>query len=175
MTFLTGSFRRSLDEKLRFAMPKQLREALRSNERTPTLYIAPGTDQSLALYTEEAFSQLGQQLGSGSPTAQNVRAFSRMFYAQAQCVEMDRQGRVRIPVELAEMAAITKEIMLLGVRDHVEIWDRQRWESYLDELKPSYDRIAETAFLTQPGSPVITGPNVSATESGVDVRPTQPR
>ena len=168
---LTGTFRRSLDEKLRFAMPKGFRDVL-GLEVPPTLYIAPGTDQSLALYTEVAFSQLANQLGSNSPTAQNVRAFSRMFYAQAQRVEMDRQGRVRIPVDLAELAAITKEIALIGVRDHMEIWDRKLWDEYLLGLRPSYDQIAEDAFLS-PKEPVNNAGDKLTADA--DVRPTQPR
>jgi MraZ protein len=142
---LTGTFLRSLDEKLRFSIPKPLREAL-GRPNHSVLYLAPGTDGSLALYAEQVFAQLADQLGRGSPTAQDVRAFSRMFYAQAQRVETDRQGRVRVPQQLAELASLGGEIVLLGVRDHLEIWDRCRWEEYLATKQPSYDQIAESAF-----------------------------
>ena len=145
---LTGSFHRSLDEKLRFMLPKSLRDPLTDDDHL-VVYIAPGTDGSLVVYTEHAFRELGEQLGHGPPTAQDVRAFSRLFYAQAQRVEMDRQGRVRIPADLVTLAKLGKEVVLLGVRDHVEVWDRERWESYLSERQPYYDQIAENAF----GSP----------------------
>ncbi len=90
--------------------------------------------------------QLGEQLGAGSPTARDTRAFGRLFYAQAQRVELDRQGRLRIPADLANLALSNKEIVLIGVRDHLEIWDRTRWEKYLAEKQPYYDEIAERAF-----------------------------
>ena len=64
------------------------------------LFVAPGTDGCLALYASSSFEQLGNRLADGSPTGQEVRAFSRLFYAQAQGVELDGQGRVRIPAEL---------------------------------------------------------------------------
>jgi MraZ protein len=142
---LTGVFNRSIDEKLRVAIPKRLREAW-EGERQQAIYIAPGTDQSLALYTEEAFTRLADRLAQASPTRQDVRSFNRLFFARAQRVEFDSQGRVRIPPELAELAGLDKEAVLLGVQDHVEVWAAERWTSYLAERKGHYDEIAEAAF-----------------------------
>lgn len=142
---LTGSFPRNLDNKYRFALPKPIREILRHANCT-VLYLAPGTDGSLVVYTEQSFIQLGEQLGQGSPTAQDTRTFGRLFYAQAHRVEMDGQGRVRIPVDLAQLALPEKEIVLIGVRDHMEIWDRVRWDEYIAKRRPFYDEIAESAF-----------------------------
>lgn len=142
---LTGVFSRSIDQKLRVALPRRLREALKSDGRQ-ALYIAPGTDQSLALYTEDAFARLAERLAQSSPTRQDVRTFNRLFYARAQRVEWDSQGRVRVPPELAELARLEKEVVLLGVQDHVELWAAERWESYLAERQSRYDEIAEAAF-----------------------------
>jgi MraZ protein len=149
--FLTGTFARSLDEKLRVAIPKRVRIALQCPEGG-VLYVAPGTDQSLALYPEEAFGRLAEQLARSSPTRQDVRAFTRLFYSRAQRLELDGQGRVRIPQELVELARLEREVVLLGVQDHLELWSRQRWEAYLSEKQTHYDEIAEGAFGgPQPG------------------------
>jgi MraZ protein len=142
---LTGSFPRNLDDKHRFALPKPIREAL-GRGNCSVLYIAPGTDGSLVVYTEQSFLELGEQLGHASPTARDIRAFGRLFYARAQRVEIDRQGRVRIPADLAHLFAVGKEIMLIGVRDHMEVWGRAQWEEYLSDKQPFYDEIAESAF-----------------------------
>ena len=142
---LTGAYSRSIDDKLRVAIPKRLREASDGDGR-PAVYVAPGTDQSLALYTEEAFARLADRLAQASPTRQDVRTFNRLFYARAQRVELDSQGRIRIPPELAELARLEKEVVLLGVQDHVEIWAADRWKSYLAERQGRYDDIAEAAF-----------------------------
>jgi MraZ protein len=142
---LTGVFSRSIDEKLRVAIPKRLRDALECDKRAG-IYIAPGTDQSLAVYTEEAFAHLADRLAQASPTRQDVRTFNRLFYARAQRVELDSQGRVRIPPELAELARLDKEVVLLGVQDHMEVWSAERWQSYLAERQGHYDEIAEAAF-----------------------------
>lgn len=139
---LTGSFERSVDDKQRVAIPKKWRDQLGGS----TLYVAPGTDGSLAVYAEESFSRLGNQLEGSSPTGQDVRDFSRMFYAQAESVDVDGQGRVRVPAGLAKLAALEREVTLIGVRDHVEIWNRGRWEQYLSDRQSRYDQIAENAF-----------------------------
>jgi MraZ protein len=142
---LTGTFSRAIDEKLRIAIPKPFRDRL-AKSPDDVLFVAPGTDGSLAIYPEETFSQLADRLAKVSPTAHDVRAFSRLFFAQAQAVEIDGQGRIRIPPELAELAALDKEAVLIGVQDHLELWDRRRWEAYLTAKQPRYDEIAENAF-----------------------------
>ena len=162
---LTGAYPRTLDEKHRLALPKLLRDAI-GHPQTSVVYIAPGTDGSLTLYMESALAHVGDQLAQSSPAGREVRAFSRMFYAQAHPVEIDRQGRLRIPPELAQWAGLTKDVVLLGVRDHLELWSAARWEAYLAEMQPHYDEIAEKAF-GGPGAPVATSPPA--------VRPQQPR
>jgi MraZ protein len=144
---LTGTFPRTLDEKQRLAIPKRLRDGMASGTEMNFLFIAPGTDGSLALYTEESFTRIAEQLDASPPTGQDVRAFSRLFFSQAQRLEVDRQGRIRIPPELIGLTGIGKEIVLVGVRDHLELWDRQRWQSYVEQQQTQYDQLAERAFL----------------------------
>jgi len=159
---LTGTFVRNLDEQQRLALPKPIRESL--GDLTPAvLYLAPGTAGSIALYTEGVFAQLAAEMGRHSPAGQDVRAFSRLFYAQAQRVELDRQGRLRIPSELCSFVQANKEVVLLGVRDHLELWERSRWEAYLAAMQPHYDQIAERAWEHPPST---TGqPATNATPS----------
>ncbi|MEX0978031.1 MAG: hypothetical protein WDZ48_04220, partial [Pirellulales bacterium] len=124
---------------------KPLRDALGSRAKAP-LYVTPGTDGSLALYTEDSLAALANRLAQASPNAQDVRAFGRLFYARAQAVELDSQGRVRIPPELAALAGLGKEAVLIGVQDHLELWERRRWEQYVARRQSQYDQIAEAAF-----------------------------
>jgi len=142
---LTGTFRRSIDDKLRVAIPKPLRAAMQCPEGG-ALYVAPGTDQSLALYTEEAFASLAERIARVPPTRADVRAYTRLFFARAQRVEVDAQGRVRIPAELAQLAGLERDAVLLGVQDHLELWAAGQWDAYLAQKQPDYDRVAETAL-----------------------------
>ncbi len=148
---LTGTFPRTMDDKQRVAIPKRLRDTLQGDADPLALYVAPGTDGSLALYTEDSFSNLAAQLSASPPTGQDVRAFSRLLYSQAQCVSLDRQGRIRVPLELAELAALDKEIILVGVRDHLELWNRERWQDYVAQRQARYDDLAEKAFAASHG------------------------
>lgn len=142
---LTGTFARSIDDKLRVAIPKRLREAL-GCPSGGYLFVAPGTDGSLSIYPEEAFLRWGERLRAAPPTQKDVRAFTRLFYAQAQQVELDHQGRIRIPAELAALAHLGKEAVLLGVQDHLELWAVEQWRHYLAQQQARYDEIAETAL-----------------------------
>ncbi len=142
---LTGSYRRSMDEKGRLALPKQLRDAIGFPEKS-SLFITPGTDLSLAIYTSEVLEELGQTLAQNSPVAVENRAFSRLFYAQAQPAEIDRQGRLRVPPELAKLSKLTSEVVVLGVRNHLEIWDSVAWGRFLEQAQPQYDQLAERAL-----------------------------
>ena len=139
---LTGTFRRSVDGKQRIAVPKRLRSVMEGH----ALYLAPGTDGSLALYPEPAFTRLADRLADSSPAGPDVRSFSRLFFAQAERVEADSQGRFRVPLELFRLAGLQDEVVLIGVRDHIEIWDVQRWDAYLAARRDNYDQIAEKAF-----------------------------
>ncbi len=143
---LTGTFRRSIDDKQRIAIPKRLRAALDPLGQNVPLYLAPGTDGSLGLYTEQAFGALAERLEQASPAGPEVRAFGRLFYAKAQRIELDNQGRFSVPQDLFQLAHLGQEVILVGVRDHVELWNVEQWEKYLSEKEPQYDEIAEKAF-----------------------------
>lgn len=173
---LTGTFYRSLDEKQRLGIPKPLRESM-GHPDDAVFYLAPGTDGSLAFYTEQAFTQLAEQLDQSSPNSEEVRAFSRLFFSQAQRAEVDRQGRLRIPVELARLARLGKELALIGVRTHIEIWNKSAWEDYVARQQGRFDDIAETAFDRSRSAAKLghgTPPSAAATRNEIEL-PRSPR
>ena len=139
---LTGTYRRSLDDKLRLAIPKQLRELLKDQ----SLFVAPGTDKAVVVYPENVLEQIGSALSNLSPAAQEAKTFSRLFYSQAQPGEIDRQGRLRIPPELASLSSLESEVVIVGVRDRLEVWNAASWDAFLSESQPSYDQLAERVF-----------------------------
>ena len=139
---LTGQYRRTLDDKLRVAVPKPLREALLAGP----LYVTPGLDGCLALYAEAQFAQLADRLAGGSPAAPATRDYSRLFFSQAECVTADRQGRVRLPGSLAEWAQLAGDVVLVGVRDHLEIWNAAAWNAYVAQRDHQFNELAELAL-----------------------------
>jgi MraZ protein len=141
---LTGTWPRSLDEKGRLAVPKRVRDELGGDGLTE-LYVTQWTDKSLALFTPTEFDLLAKRMSEKSPT-KDVRNYMRLFYARADRVDLDKQGRVRVPERLRSFAELTRDVVLLGVSDHAEIWDATRWDSYVSELNPQFDEISEHAY-----------------------------
>jgi MraZ protein len=164
---LTGTYERSLDDKLRLPLPRPIREVLAEEKQ---LFLTPGTDGSLSQMPQRAFSQLAEKLAARSPTGQEVRAFSRLLYAQAHPIEIDGQGRIRLPAELAQLASLEGDVVLIGVGDRVELWNKSRWDAYRTDILPQYDQLAESALSEKPAaaSPAQT------TEFALE-RPQQPR
>lgn len=141
---LTGSYRRALDDKLRLAIPKPLREQAPAGSR---LYLTKGLDGCLAVYPESSFAALAQRLAANSPAAREVRDYSRLFYSQATCVVPDRMFRFRVPADLTRWAGLEGEVMIVGVRDHIEVWAAAKWEGYLAQCDANFDQLAEVALV----------------------------
>lgn len=142
---LTGTYLRNLDEKYRLAVPKRLREQF-SEKEPASLYVAPGTECSLALYSPAAFERLADRLAERSSNRAEVRNYLRLFYARAEQVPLDTQGRIRLPERLIEYAHIDHDVVLLGVHDHAEIWNLQLWEQFFNEHISEFDSMATQAF-----------------------------
>ena len=142
---LTGTYARTLDQKQRIAIPKRLREDLGGNE-VRAVFVAPGTQQSLSLYTAAAFSALAQKLQDSPNQRAQARNYARMFYSQAERLEIDSQGRIRLPDRLVAHAGLQHSTVLLGVQDHVEIWDESTWNRFLKLHSEEFDTLAEEAF-----------------------------
>lgn len=145
---LTGTFERSLDEKKRIAVPKNLREEFGSGSESGVthLYVAPGQDKSLALYAPAAFDVLAQRLAGSTSNRTEVLNFQRLLFSRAEKVELDSQGRIRISERLAEFAQLKRDVVLLGVQDHAEIWDKIIWQEFEQRVAQRFDEMAQTAF-----------------------------
>ncbi len=142
---LTGTFDRILDDKLRLALPKPLRDGFSEVDATE-FCLAPGNEGCLSLYSTTGFDQLATRL-AGIPTGKvDVRNFLRLFYSQAERVILDKQFRIRVPDRLVKLAGLTHDVVLIGVHDHVEIWDKGRWDSFLSQNQSQFDALTAQAL-----------------------------
>src|SRR5262245_59891812 len=91
---LTGTHPRTLDDKKRVALPKRVREQL---QEPTTLFVTPGPDQCLWLYTQDGLERLAEKLDQAPATDSEARVFRRLYFAQTEAVEVDRSGRILIP------------------------------------------------------------------------------
>jgi len=140
---LTGTYPRTLDDKKRLALPRRVREQLGGPE---TLYVSPGPDQCLWLYTEQDLERLAEKLDQTPATDADARVFRRLFFAQTENIPVDRNGRILITERMLRLAGLEHDVVLIGDRDRLELWDARRWQQYLDQHSPRFDAVAEAAF-----------------------------
>jgi MraZ protein len=127
------------------AVPKRLCEDFGEADLA-CFYVAPGTDKSLVLYSPAGFERLARRIAKKSSNRVEVRTYKRLFYSRAEKVDLDAQGRIRIPERLVEFAGLGRDVVLMGVHDHVEIWNADSWNAYLDRTNAAFDDIATQAF-----------------------------
>ena len=142
---LTGLYTRTLDSKQRLAVPNRLCDDFNEPE-LKALYVAPGTDQCLDLYSPAGFDRLARKIAKLPSNRAEVRTYKRLFYGQAERVEFDAQGRIRIPDWLVTRAELSGEVVLVGVHDHAEIWNASAWQKFVTDSGPSFDEMAAKAF-----------------------------
>lgn len=142
---LTGTFQRSLDEKQRLAIPKRLRDAMGESELRE-LYVAPEVGRSLSVFTPQTFERRAARIEQLPTARSSVADYLRLYYSQAERVELDSQARIRLPERLLKFAKLQQDVVLLGVHDHIEIWDSGLWETFLQEHSQEFDRLAREAF-----------------------------
>ncbi|HYN98339.1 MAG TPA: cell division/cell wall cluster transcriptional repressor MraZ, partial [Actinomycetota bacterium] len=98
----------------------------------------------LFVMTKEAFSRRAAQLEALSSDQKANRDYKRMFVSSASEESVDKTGRMNIPAGLRRFAGLEgKEVMLIGVADRAEIWDKTSWSSYRESVEESYSQIAE--------------------------------
>jgi MraZ protein len=143
---LTGTHPRTLDDKKRLALPKRVREILGD---PATLFVTPGPDQSLWVYTQAELERLAARLDAAPATDAEVRVYRRLYFARTEQVDVDRNGRVLIPERLMQFAGLQHEVVLVGVHDHLELWDATKWRQFEEQNAPRFDAVAENAFRRQ--------------------------
>lgn len=134
-----GEFRHNIDAKGRLIIPSKLREQCGEH-----VVITRGFDGCLALYTQEGWNDYYQKLQTLPKTKKEARNFVRIITSRASECEFDKLGRVNIPNVLRLEGKLEKECIIVGVGDHVEIWNQTLWEDYYDTNKDNFDEISES-------------------------------
>ena len=118
-----GQFEHAIDEKGRLSIPAKFREALRK-EKTLVL---TSSDAYLTAYTLKEWRALEDRLRANPKFKREQRDFLRFVYSSAEDVAMDSQGRILVPQGLRQRAGIMREVVIIGMMDTIEIWDKGRW------------------------------------------------
>ncbi len=136
---LLGEYEHTLDDKNRLTLPARFRQAFAEG-----IVVTRGMDGCLFAYTPGDWTSLVQgRLATLDPLSKEGRRMQRFFYAGATEAELDKQGRVGIPGALLEHAKLGRDVVVAGVHDHLEIWDRAAWRLELAEVEGSAEHVAE--------------------------------
>ena len=136
---LLGAHDHTLDDKNRLTLPAKFREAFQDG-----VVVTRGLDGCLYAYRRPDWDRLVEsRLAALDPFSQEARKIQRLLFAGASETELDKQGRVMIPAPLLAHAQLRRDVVVAGLRDHVEIWDREAWGHELAEIEGSAVDVAE--------------------------------
>lgn len=138
---LSGEYRHTVDEKGRVIIPSKIRNEMGSN-----MVITRGLDGCLFGYNEMEWNKIMEKLSTLPFTKSDARNFTRFLTSGAQTVEFDKQGRINIPNYLMNYAEISRDVVIVGVINRIEIWEKDKWDKLIEDNSESLSSIAENLF-----------------------------
>ena len=136
-----GEYHHNIDDKNRIVLPGKFR-----NNDMDKVVVTRGLEHCLYLFSFKEWEKLVEKLNTLPFTKKDARTFMRSFFAGATVCEFDKQGRINITSSLVNYAGLTKECVIIGVGDRLEIWSEEKWNNFYDTNKDSLSDIAETLF-----------------------------
>ena len=136
-----GEFHHNIDEKGRLVIPNKFR--LELGER---FIITRGLEKCLYAYSMTEWNNIVAKLKQLPFTKKDARTFIRSFFSGAAECEFDRQGRINITSPLVGYADLTKECVIIGANDRLEIWGKANWDNFFEENSEKLEDIAENLF-----------------------------
>ena len=133
-----GEFTHKVDSKNRIMMPSEFRENLKGD-----FYITKGPENSLIIYTEEEFAKQSQKLDERINESKKNRAIKRLFFSSTVKMSLDKQGRILLNKNLKDYSGIKDEAIIIGNNTTIELWDRERWQAYIDEVEVNLSDIMD--------------------------------
>ena len=133
-----GNFAHTLDEKGRLMIPRKMREELGFK-----VYTMQGFDGALSLFTEAKYQKLVEEYSKLPFNQRKNRDYLRLQFASTHEMDVDKVGRIQIPTALLNKFNISRDVIVLGIGDHIEIWDAKKYEEYENSVREDFEKIAE--------------------------------
>jgi len=135
-----GTHDHTIDDKNRLTLPAKFREGLRGG-----VVLVRGIDHTVDVYPRESWEVSVQRITALDSLTREAREMKRFVFAGATVAEIDKQGRVLVPPDLARHAGLGKDVSVVGVHDHIEIWNRPEWGDHVSAIEGSVGDVAERA------------------------------
>ncbi|MBI3573742.1 division/cell wall cluster transcriptional repressor MraZ [Candidatus Kaiserbacteria bacterium] len=134
---LIGEYQHILDPKKRLSLPSKFRKELGKS-----VIVTRGLDQCLFIFSAPTWKKLAEKFAELSIGSSDTRGFNRFMLSGAVETDVDSAGRILVPDFLKEFAALKTNVILAGVNDRVEVWDRKRWDTYKKGIESRADDMA---------------------------------
>ncbi len=132
-----GEYNHTIDAKGRLIVPAKFREALGDE-----FVVTQGFDGCLFAYDNEEWGKFEEKIKGLPLTNKSARQFARFFLAGAASCEVDKQGRILLPANLRTFAKLNKDVVLVGVASHIEIWDKDAYDEAMNSDSIDMDEVA---------------------------------
>ena len=137
-----GQAEYSVDSKGRVAIPAKMRNVL-NPEAKGTFTITRGFEQCIFLYPMDRWTSIEEEIGELNMYNREARDFVRIIMMWADEVSLDGQGRISVPKSLVDFADLNDKALILGAFDHIEIWNPDEFDAYLNDQPEDYETLAE--------------------------------
>ena len=133
-----GEYEHTIDDKNRLTLPARFRDELDAG-----VVLARGIERNIEIYPRGSWDANVARIADLDSLTREAREMKRFVFSGATVTELDKQGRVIVPPNLAKHAGIDKDVVLAGVHDHIEVWDREEWRAHLGAIEGSAGDVAE--------------------------------
>ena len=151
-----GTFSCTIDDKGRLSIPAKIRPGDPETSKqkgvpaAERLVVTQGYDGCLSLYPESEWKKVQQRLESKSFTQKDLRYVTRRLHQYTSVEKIDRSGRILLPEILRKLAGLSKDVLVIGANNIIEIWDPDRYAQYLDSFGRTLEEVAEGLFTDDP-------------------------
>ena len=136
---LVGEFDFTLDAKNRVAIPARLRAAFAEG-----IYLTRGFDRCLAAYPPEEWDRfVAEQTGDLPAMSEKGREVGASSSPPPPSTSSTVRGAITVPANLLGFAGVSRDVTIIGVQDHIEIWDRAAWAEYRKQMEEGADAAAD--------------------------------
>jgi MraZ protein len=125
----TGEYEHTIDAKQRLAIPAEIRSQLDPKLHGEAFYAGPGPNSELWLWPERTFERMATAVEDTLLRGQEMMEFEESVFPRSRRLEIDKAGRVRLPDQMLTEFGLSQTVVILGVKDHLELRDPQRWRA----------------------------------------------
>ncbi len=133
-----GEYSYTVDSKGRVVMPPAFRDNLKGR-----IYVMKGFEKYLSVYDEHEWNIQQKSYAGLNEFGSSARNLKKLVYSGMSEVSPDKQGRIKIAPPLIEYSCIEKDVVIVGIDNHIEIWATKEWKRFLEEYESNLGNLAE--------------------------------